>query len=137
MSRVRIPSPAPGFMSHWTVAMFKRLVPVACAALTAVFSVYAQDYKLEPMDTPPPSLPAAYAPMIFQRPGFRVVGPKGSWCEVWFRNSIPAWPKPGDSSISFAIPQGTLIGVLRFPAQGADRRGQVIQPGVYTLRYSN
>ena len=120
-----------------TVAMFKRLLPVACAALTAVFSVYAQDYKLEPIDTPPPSLPAAYAPMIFQRPGFRVVGPKGSWCEVWFRNSIPAWPKPGDSSISFAIPQGTLIGVLRFPAQGADRRGQVIQPGVYTLRYSN
>jgi hypothetical protein len=26
---------------------------------------------------------------------------------------------------------------LRFPAQGADRRGQVIKAGVYTLRYSD
>jgi hypothetical protein len=120
-----------------TVAMFKRLVLVACAALTTAFSVCAQDYKLEPIDTPPPSLTAAYASLIFQRPGFRVVGPKGSWCEVWFRNSIPVGPKPGDSSISLAMAQGTLIGILRFPAQGADRRGQVIQPGVYTLRYSN
>ena len=27
--------------------------------------------------------------------------------------------------------------VLRFPKEGADRRGQVIKAGVYTLRYSN
>jgi hypothetical protein len=30
-----------------------------------------------------------------------------------------------------------LIGILRFPSQGADRRGQVIKPGVYTMRYSD
>jgi hypothetical protein len=119
------------------IAMLKRLVPLACAALAAAFSIYAQDYKLEPIDAAPPPLPATYAAVIFQRPGFRVVGPNGAWCEVWFRNSIPAGPKPGDSSISFGIAQGTLLGVLRFPGQGADRRGQVIQPGVYTLRYSN
>jgi hypothetical protein len=27
--------------------------------------------------------------------------------------------------------------VIRFPAKGADRRGQVMPAGVYTLRYSN
>jgi hypothetical protein len=27
------------------------------------------------------------------------------------------------------------LGVLRFPSAGADRRGQTIKPGVYTLRY--
>ncbi len=30
---------------------------------------------------------------------------------------------------------GTLLGVIRFDGHGADRRGQSIQPGVYTLRY--
>ena len=45
--------------------------------------------------------------------------------------------KPDDAAISFGIAQGTLIGVIRFPAKGADRRGQVIPAGVYTLRYSN
>src|ERR1035437_60301 len=74
------------------VAMLKRPVLLVCAALLAAFSVYAQDYKLEPIDSPPPSLPAAYAPVIFQHSGFRVVGPNGAWCEVWFRNAIPPGP---------------------------------------------
>jgi hypothetical protein len=116
--------------------MLKRPVSLVCAAFLAAFSIYAQDYKLEPIDTPPPSLPAAYAPAI-SHSGFRVVGPNGPWVEVWFRNALPPGPKPADSSISFGIAQGTLLGILRFPAQAADRRGQVIQPGVYTLRYSN
>jgi hypothetical protein len=124
------------FHTAFVVAMLKRLLLLACAALMAAFSIYAQDFKLEPLDTAPPSLPAAYASAAFGH-GFRVVGPNGAWCEVWFRNSIPAGPKPADSSISFGIAQGTLLGILRFPGQGADRRGQVIQPGVYTLRYSN
>ena len=28
-----------------------------------------------------------------------------------------------------------MLGVIRFDAQGQDRRGQTIKPGVYTLRY--
>ena len=65
----------------------------------------------------------------------------------------PARPAPGAKSGSakpfppapnrptrpsrFPIAQGTLLGVLRFPKEGADRRGQIIKAGVYTLRYSN
>jgi hypothetical protein len=116
--------------------MLKHWVRLVCAAGLAAFSLYAQDYKLETIDTAPPALPAAYAAVI-QRAGFRVSGPNGAWCEVWFRNAIPVGAKPGDSSISFGIAQGTLLGILRFPAQGADRRGQAIPAGVYTLRYSN
>ncbi len=120
----------------WT-AMIKRLVFYACAAFLAASFLSAQDYKLETITTPPPDLPAAYAPVIFQKPAYRVNGPNGVWCEVWFRNTIPTGAKPSDPAIPFAIPQGTLLGILRFPAQGADRRGQVIKPGVYTLRYSD
>ena len=33
------------------------------------------------------------------------------------------------------MPMGALLGVIRFDGHGSDRRGQTIQPGVYTLRY--
>jgi hypothetical protein len=114
----------------------KRLVLLSFTALCAAASVFAQDYKLEPISTPAPDLPAAVAAVI-QPQGYRVVGPKGPWCEIWFRKSIAQGPKPSDDAIAFSIPQGTLVGVLRFPDKGADRRDQVIKAGVYTLRYSD
>ncbi len=114
--------------------MIKRTVLLAFAALAAA-PLFAQ-YKLEPVATPAPDLPAAYASVISTH-GYRVVGPNGAWCEVWFRNTIPPGPKPSDPAIALPIAQGTLIGVLRFPAKGMDRRGQQIKPGVYTMRYSD
>ena len=111
--------------------MLKSLLLLA----VAVVAVYAQDYKLEPIDSPAPGLPAAYTPVV-QGHGYRVVGPAGPWCEVWFRNAIPTGAKPADPAISLPIAQGTFLGVIRFPGQGADRRGQAIKPGVYTMRYS-
>lgn len=114
----------------------KRLAVVLSVALVAALSVFAQGYKLETISTPPPDLPAVYASLIAS-PGYRVVGPRGPWCEIWFRRSIPTGAQPADTSIVFPIAQGTLIGILRFPGTGADRRGQPIQAGVYTLRYSD
>jgi hypothetical protein len=114
--------------------MMKLLVLLSSITLLAV-SVWAQDYKLEPVSTPAPDLPAAYASVI-QKSGYRVVGRDGAWCEVWFRNSISTGSKPEDPSISFPIAQGALLGVIRFPNAGADRRGQTIKAGLYTMRYS-
>ncbi len=116
--------------------MMKRLLLVSCAALFAAPSVFAQNYKLEPIAAAAPDLPAAIAG-VMQPQGYRVVGPNGPWCEIWFRKSIPQGPKPSDDAIAFSIPQGTLVGVLRFPGKGADRRDQVIKAGTYTLRYSD
>ena len=112
--------------------MIKHTALLLCLAA----SVFAQDYKLEPLSTPAPGLPAAY-PSEIQASGYRVSGPSGPWCEIWFRKTIPTGAKPADQTIAFPIAQGTLLAVLRFPKEGADRRGQVIKPGVYTLRYSN
>jgi hypothetical protein len=111
--------------------MPKRSVLLALIA----FPLLAQDYKLESIATPAPGLPAAYTAVI-QPAGVRVSG-AAPWCEVWLAKSIPAGAKPGDAAISYGIAQGTLIGILRFPAKGEDRRGQTIPAGVYTLRYSN
>jgi hypothetical protein len=103
--------------------------------LVFAFSALAQDYKLEPVATAAPGLSPAYAAAI-QPQGFRVNGGSGAWCEVWLAKSLPLGAKPDDAAISFGIAQGTLLGLIRFPGKGADRRGQVIPAGVYTLRYS-
>lgn len=116
--------------------MLKPLL-LSCAVLAAASSLLcAQDYKLEPVSGAAPGLPGGYASVMANQ-GYRVAGPSGPWCEVWFRNAIPAGPKPSDPSVAFPIEQGTLVGVIRFPGAAADRRGQTVKPGVYTLRYSN
>ena len=61
----------------------------------AALATFAQDYKLEPIATVAPDLPAAYSAEIAAQ-GYRVVGPSGPWCEVWFRKSIPTGAKPSD-----------------------------------------
>ena len=118
------------------LAMIKRCFLLLCGALLGASMILAQDFKLEPIATAAPGLPAAYAALI-QTEGYRINGPSGPWCEIWLRKSMPTGAKPTDDAIVFPIAQGTLVGILRFPATGADRRGQTIQPGVYTLRYSN
>jgi hypothetical protein len=100
--------------------------------LLTALSTFAQDYKVEPVSSPAPALAANMQPQ-----GYRISGPSGPWCEVWLAKAIPVGGKPSDDAVTFGIAQGTLLGVLRFPGKGADRRGQVIPAGVYTMRYSN
>src|ERR1700676_1981991 len=69
------------------IAMTKTLLFFTFSALA-----FAQ-YKLEPVTTAAPGLPAGYAAVIDSN-GYRVVGPAGAWCEVWLRKSIPHAAKP-------------------------------------------
>jgi hypothetical protein len=99
--------------------------------------VFAQDYKMESGGAPAADLPPAFASLMSQQ-GYKVSGPSGVYCEVWFRSSLPSGKKSTEQSVAFpTIPHGTLLGAIRFPAQGADRRGQQLKAGTYTLRYSN
>src|SRR5436309_3260335 len=104
MSRVRIPSPAPILQP----AMTKYTALLLCLAGFA----FAQDYKLDTISSPPPGLAAAYTSEI-QTPGYRVTGPSGPWCEIWFRKTIPTGAKPADQTVAFPIAQGTLLAILR------------------------
>jgi hypothetical protein len=108
----------------------------ALLALTCAYLAYGQEYKMEPVAAPPDGLPAPYASVVSPQ-GFRVAGPKGPWCEVWFLKNIPSAAKSADAAIVFPFGQGTLLGVIRFPSGGADRRGQQFKAGLYTMRYSN
>jgi hypothetical protein len=94
-------------------------------------------YKLESAGPPPSDLPAPVSGTL-QKDGSKIVAGNGTaFCEIWFRTAVPSGPKTSEDGVTLpTIPQGTLLGALRFPARGADRRGQNIKPGVYTLRYS-
>ena len=108
-----------------------------CFLLTvlAAGTVFAQ-YKSEPAGAPPAELAPAISQALEQQ-GTKIVGSNGAFCEVWFRTSLPSGAKSSEESVTLpTIPHGTLLGAIRFPTQGADRRGQPIKPGVYTLRYS-
>ncbi len=111
--------------------MIKYLLLLSCA-----FVALAQDYKLEPIAGAAPDVPSAYSTVLDSK-GYRVIGPSGPWCEIWFRESIPLGPKPSDPAITLPIAQGTFLGVLRFSGKGADRRDQSIKAGMYTMRYSD
>jgi hypothetical protein len=116
--------------------MKNRVVLFSLAGLGLTAFLHAQDYKLEPLTAAPADLPPAYTSTIAAN-GYRVAGLTGPTCEIWFRKSIPTSAQPADTNIVFEIAQGTLLGVIRFPVKGEDRRGQLINPGLYTLRYSN
>jgi hypothetical protein len=117
------------------LAFMRKLTLCFLLAAFAAGSIFAQ-YKSEPAGSPPSELAPAISQALEQQ-GTKITGSNGVFCEVWFRTSLPAGPKSSEESVTLpTIPHGTLLGAIRFPAQGADRRGQPIKPGVYTLRYS-
>ncbi|MEO8370861.1 MAG: hypothetical protein ABI806_16880 [Candidatus Solibacter sp.] len=115
--------------------MNNRIGLLSAVFVLASFPVLAQDYKLEAVASAAPDVPTPYA-SVLQASGHRISGPGAVWCEVWLAKSLLLGPKSTDAAITLNVAQGSLLGVIRFPGKGADRRGQVIPAGLYTLRYS-
>src|SRR5258708_7055423 len=108
-----------------------------CSFLLATTAVFAQ-YKAQPAGDPPPEVTAPIA-AVLNKAGTKIADASGSTTvEIWLRSTAPSGPNSGETSVTLpTIPPGSLLGVLRFPAKGLDRRGQTIAAGVYTLRYGN
>jgi hypothetical protein len=108
-----------------------KLIVSLCAVAACAFG----QYKTEAAGAPPAEAAQAVRDAL-QKDGTRVSGPSGPVCEIWLRASAPAG-KNSEQNASFTdLPAGALMGVIRFPAKGTDRRGQAIPAGVYTLRLS-
>jgi hypothetical protein len=103
-----------------------------CFFVLAAGAVFGQ-YTAQPAIDPPSGVAG------LNKAGTKIVGGNGSvYAEIWLRSTMPSGPATGESSVTLpTIPPGSLLGVLRFPAKGSDRRGQTIAPGVYSLRYGN
>ncbi|MCS7025232.1 MAG: hypothetical protein NZV14_10550 [Bryobacteraceae bacterium] len=106
-----------------------------CPLLFFSCFVLFAEWKVEPVSAAPAALPASLTEVL-QKEGFKVVGENGNvFCEVWLR-ATPLPSAPLEDSATLAVPHGTFMGVIHFPNKGADRRGQPIQPGLYTMRLS-
>jgi len=113
-------------------SVMKKLLSLAVLCGSLAFA----QYKMEPAGAPPSDLAAGFASAL-QPQGVKILGPGDSvYCEVWFRTQVPAGPKSSDDTVTLPIPQGTLLGVIRFSGPAQDRRGQPVKAGTYTLRYS-
>lgn len=107
------------------------------AGLLLVATSLFAEYKLEKAGAPPSGVAQPIAAMLNSE-GHKVVAGDGKvWCEVWFVKESPKAPETSEVDVTWkTVPPGSIIGVLHFPEEGADRRAQAIQPGVYTLRFS-
>jgi hypothetical protein len=106
--------------------------------LTAVsFALTAFAHTIEPAGAPPADVGAAISGKL-QKEGTRVLDGKKVVSELWFVSAAPSGPKSSEDAVTLPnIPQGAFLGVIRLPERGADRRGQTLKPGTYTLRYGN
>ncbi len=111
--------------------MMKRALSLIAVAATAL-----GQYKLDSTGAAPSEVAPAIAGLL-QDKGHKILAPDGKvWCEIWFVKASPAGPPTSESDVTWkTVPMGAVIGALRFPAAGYDRRGQGIKAGVYTLRY--
>ncbi len=117
--------------SRWLI-----LVSVLISALSAL----AQDnYKAEPASAPTsPDIPKALLDAI-QPTGARLVNERGaSVAEIWLRKSVPTNQTTETTSDTLYpnLNVGTLVGVIHYPNDGSDFRGQTIKAGFYTMRYA-
>ena len=106
-------------------------------SLTAAFlaaAAFGQEYKMQAGGAPPEAFKSAVEGKSIQI----VDGAGKVYCDLWMRSTAAPAGKSTEANVTLteAVP-GTFFGVIQFPAQAADRRGQPIKPGVYTLRYAN
>jgi hypothetical protein len=112
------------------VSVVRVVAPLVLCSLVA----FGQ-YKAEPAGAPPAEAAPAIA-AVLQKDGAKITNNGKAYCEIWFRTDKPPAAKSSEDGVSLpAIPMGALLGVIRFDGSGADRRGQSIKAGVYTLRY--
>ncbi len=94
-------------------------------------------YKADSAGTPPSDIPAAYSALL-QKDGTKILDAQGkAFVEIWLVTAAPSGPKTSEENVTLTtVPHGSLMGVLRFPMQWYDRRGQTVKPGLYTVRFS-
>src|SRR5262245_7228743 len=69
--------------------------------------------------------------------GVKVINDKGKTvCEIWFNKEIPTSKTEVPGATFGQIPEGAFIGVINFPSNNSDFRGQGIKAGYYTMRFA-
>lgn len=113
------------------------LLTLALTAAYAQVTIGGPEYRLEKVGAAPAELSPSLSGLL-AKDGHRVLTAAGKPAfEIWLRAEAPKGPPSGEDAVSInTVPQGSLMAVIRFPEKWADRRGQGLKPGIYTMRYS-
>lgn len=99
--------------------------------------VYAENFKVEPIAALKDTTVNEATRGALDDKGLRVVDDKGKTvCDIWFRKEIPVGKEEIPGASFGQIAEGVLVGVVNFPSNTSDFRGQGIKAGWYTLRYA-
>lgn len=100
--------------------------------LLAACAAFAQ-YKMAPAGAPPAAIAGS-----LESAGYQILNAAGqTFCTVWVAKALPPGPASKEENVTLpAIPHGALLGAIEFPTPGADRRGQSLKSGLYTMRFS-
>jgi hypothetical protein len=106
------------------------------STLLCAAAAFAQDYKAEKGTTPPAELNASIGGLLNPE-GTKISKDAKPLAEIWLRKDLPKGSPVSENNLTMPnVPHGALLGVIRFDQQHADRRGQPVKPGLYTMRYS-
>lgn len=112
----------------------RRFLAICLFSLTSL--AFAEDYKVAVASTVPAGIPDSVAGLL-NKQGTQVTASDGKVAfEIWMRAAAPTGPVAKEENASLSMPHGALVGVIHFPKNWSDRRGQTIKAGAYTLRYS-
>lgn len=116
---------------------FVLVVTVAALALPARGAEPKLSAKVE--KTAPPEALAEPIRKVLDEQALVVRDGDAELMTVWFRDVIPvkATAEQLKNGLTYSeIPEGTLVGAVRFPVRFTDFRKQEIAAGVYTLRFA-
>lgn len=98
---------------------------------------FANEHKVESIGALKDAAVSEAMRGVLEEKGLRVSDGNGKViCDVWFRKEIPAEKKDVPGASFGQIPEGVFAGVINFPSNTNDFRGQGVKAGWYTLRYA-
>src|SRR5204863_5251874 len=116
----------------WSFALCVLMVPSAVVAAESKLSA-----KVEKVE--PPDALAEPVRKLLDEQALVVRDGDAEVMTVWFRTEIPAkaTEEQVKNGITYReIPEGELVGAIRFPAKFTDYRKHALAAGVYTLRFA-
>jgi hypothetical protein len=97
----------------------------------------AETFKVEPANALPEGVPSSLS-VTLQSPGINILDQAGkTWCELWLRKELPKASQAAGANAKYPdLHTGLMVGIMRFPSEASDYRGQTIKAGTYSLRYA-
>ena len=118
--------------------MFVKRFAVIITLLIFPFSALANDGKVETIGALTDQSASESLRTALATNGYRIIlGDGATVCDIWLRKAIPTQASTDLPGVMLTeVAESTLVGVISFPKDTKDYRGQTLKAGIYTMRYA-